>query len=317
MTSKPKAYILHENPDWVVPLREALKARGIPYEEWLLHAGSLNLASEPPQGVFYNRMSASSHTRGHRFGPEHTSCVLAWLESHGRRVLNGSRALALEVNKVAQYAALRAAGVQTPETVATVGHRALLEAAKDFPTPFITKHNRAGKGLGVMLFESAAALQRAAEDALLPDPVDGVFLLQKYIKAPEPFITRVEIVGRELLYAVRVDTSEGFELCPADACEVGDGFCPTTQSQSANPRRPKFEILPGFSSPLVEKYKALMRAHDVHIAGFEFIANADGETFTYDINTNTNYNSPAESGREQTGMGAIADLLGRELSRIC
>ena len=37
---------------------------------------SLNTLNTPPQGVFYNRMSASSHTRGHRFAPEFTAVVL-------------------------------------------------------------------------------------------------------------------------------------------------------------------------------------------------------------------------------------------------
>ena len=32
----------------------------------------------------------------------------------------------------------------------------------------------------------------------------------------------VEFVGGEFLYAVRVDTSQGFELCPADACRIDD-----------------------------------------------------------------------------------------------
>lgn len=314
VTPEPKVYVLHENPEWVEPLRDALERRQVPFEEWLLYEGALNLSVAPPPGVFYNRMSASSHTRGHRFGPEHASCVLPWLESHGRRVLNGSRALALEVNKVAQYSALSAAGVRTPHTVATLGKTALLEAAQGFPAPFITKHNRAGKGLGVMLFDSAQALQQTCDAGVLPDPVDGVYLLQQYIRAPEPFITRVELVGGEFLYAVRVDTSEGFELCPADACEVGDSFCPT--SNAAEGARAKFEILEGFTSPLVEQYKALMRAHDVHIAGFEFIVDAEGNAYTYDINTNTNYNAAAEAGRGFTGMGAVADTLASELRKL-
>ena len=66
-------------------------------------------------------MSASAHTRDHRFGPELTHAVLNWLEGHGRRVVNTHRALYLEVSKVAQYAALNKAGIKTPRTVAAVG----------------------------------------------------------------------------------------------------------------------------------------------------------------------------------------------------
>ena len=44
-------------------------------------------------------MSASSHTRGHRYAAELTAAVLAWLKRHDRRVVDGSRALDLEISK--------------------------------------------------------------------------------------------------------------------------------------------------------------------------------------------------------------------------
>jgi hypothetical protein len=88
-----KIYILHENPIWMIPLREALEEQGLPYQEWLLDEGTVPFHETPPEGVFYNRMSASSHSRGHRFAPELTLTTLHWLERHGRRVLNDHRAL--------------------------------------------------------------------------------------------------------------------------------------------------------------------------------------------------------------------------------
>src|SRR3546814_16472167 len=87
-----KIYVIHENSAWVEPLRAAFSQQDLPYEEWFLDEGTLDLAQAPPQGVFYNRMSASSHTRDHRYAPEYTAAVLAWLESHGRRVVNNGRA---------------------------------------------------------------------------------------------------------------------------------------------------------------------------------------------------------------------------------
>src|ERR1700732_3797586 len=82
-------YVIHENAAWLAP---------------------------PPEGVFYNRMSASSHTRDHRYAAELTAAVLAWLERHGRRVVNGSHALDLEISKARQYAALETARIRTPDT---------------------------------------------------------------------------------------------------------------------------------------------------------------------------------------------------------
>ena len=46
----------------------------------------------------------------------------------------------------------------------------------------------------------------------------------------------------------------------------------------------------------------------------EFIVDESGRPFTYDINTNTNYNSEAEAKDGRHGMGEIARYLGRLLA---
>jgi hypothetical protein len=143
---------------------------------------------------------------------------------------------------------------------------------------------------------------------------DGITLVQRYIKAPTPFITRVEFVGGKLVYAVRVDTSQGFELCPADACQVEavSSACPTVAPGD------KFQILPNFEHPLVPAWQAFLAANDIGIAGVEFIVDEAGHTFTYDINTNTNYNPDAETKDGRSGMRAIAAHLGNLLmERYC
>ena len=283
-----KIYVIHENPVWTAPLLSALDAQGLPYEDWFLDEGKLDLSAPPPEGVFYNRMSASSHTRDHRYAPEYTAAALAWLEGHDRRVINSGRALQLEVSKVAQYSALESHGVRTPRTIAVVGRQNLLSAAQAFDGEFITKHNRAGKGLGVRLFAGVRELASYIDGPEFEPPVDGITLLQEYIRSPEPFITRVEFVGGKFLYAVRVDTSDGFLLCPADECQDDGAYCPTLPTS-------KFRILHEFDDPIVERYEAVLRDNDVHIAGIEFIVDAEGTKFTYDINTNTNYNAQAEA----------------------
>ena len=105
-----RIHVLHENPAWLPPLAEAFDRAGLPWTEWFLHEGTFDLAAPPPEGVFYNRMSASSHTRDHRFSAELTAAVLAWLTRWGRRVVNGPGALDLEISKVRQYAALEQSG---------------------------------------------------------------------------------------------------------------------------------------------------------------------------------------------------------------
>ena len=306
-----RIHVLHENDAWVEPLRAAFDERRLPYTEWFLDTGTLDLRQPPPEGVFYNRMSASSHTRGHRYGPEYAAAVLAWLERHGRRVLNAGRALQLEVSKVAQYAALEACGIRTPATVAAIGRERIVEAAREFEPPFITKHNRAGKGLGVRLFRDRDALARYVDGDEFEPAIDGITLIQQYIEAQEPCITRVEFIGGKYFYAVRVDTSQGFELCPADACRVDDAFCPA----DAEPASPQslFRIVDGVPDDLVGRYQRFLAENHIHIAGIEFILDRDGVPYTYDVNTNTNYNSQAEAEAGRFGMRGIAEYLGREL----
>jgi hypothetical protein len=309
-----KVYIIHENSEWTIHLTKRLEELGVPYEEWHLDQGLLDLSKEPPEGIFYSRMSASSHTRGHRFAPEYTAQVLTWLGSHGRKVYNGTRALELEVSKVKQYIELQKHGVRTPRTIAAVGKNQIVEAAKSFEgRAFITKHNRAGKGLGVQLFQSIEALKEYVDGPSFEEPVDGVTLIQDYIQSPESYITRCEFVGGELVYAVRVDTSEGFELCPADACQIGDLFCPVGEEVE---EKPKFQVIEEFNDPVIEKYKGVLEANNIHVAGIEFIRNEEGEIFTYDINTNTNYNSDAEARVGKFGMLQLAKFLGEELRAV-
>lgn len=309
-----KIYVIHENSEWTEHLIKRLEELELPYEDWLLEKGKVDLLSEPPEGVFYSRMSASSHTRGHRYAPELTNAVLAWLEHHGRKVINGSRALQLEVSKVLQYLELEKYGIKTPRTIAAVGKEEILEAAKAFEgKKFITKHNRAGKGLGVQLFTSIDALRNYVDGPTFEEPVDGVTLLQDYIESPDSFITRCEFVGGKFVYAVRVDTSEGFELCPADACSIEDLFCPVGEESS---KPAKFQIREGFDHPILEKYEQVLAANGIQIAGIEFIEDTDGTIYTYDINTNTNYNSEAESNSGKYGMLEVAKFLGNELKLL-
>ena len=309
-----KVYVIHENNDWTRHLVQRLEQLEIPYETLYLDEGIVNLNEVPPQGIYYNRMSASSHTRDHRYAPELTTAVIDWLEFHGRKVFNGSNALRLEINKVKQYLQLEKYGIKVPKTVAAVGKEKILEAAKSLNSvPFITKHNRAGKGLGVQLFYSLAALEEYLNMPTFEHSVDGITLVQQYIQSPDSFITRVEFVGGKYIYSVRVDTSEGFELCPADACQIGDLFCPVGEQPKETM---KFRIVENPRADLIERYQAFLRASGIDVAGIEFIVDEHGEVYTYDVNTNTNYNSDAEGLEGTYCMLELAKFLGEELEKL-
>jgi hypothetical protein len=300
-----KVHVLHENPDWYAPIGAALDAAGLPHEQWLLGDGVLDLDDQPPAGVFWSRMSASSHTRGHPHAKDQARAVLAWLESHGRRVVNGRRALELEVSKAAQLTALRAAGFDVPRTLVVAGVADLPAAARKLPVPFIAKHNQGGKGTGVRLFGSHDEFDAYAGSAGYLAPVDGITLLQEYLRAAQPRITRVEIVGGEFRYAITADTARGgFELCPADACAAGPGAGPAGL----------FALCEGFDHPIIDRYRDFARAQGVEIAGFEFIETTDGRLVTYDVNTTTNYNADIEAAAPRPALPQVAAFLGRLLA---
>src|SRR5439155_2377846 len=176
--------------------------------------------------------------------------------------------------------------------------------------PFILKPNRGGKGLGVRLFHTMDVLGSYLDSPDYEPPVDGLHLLQQYVRAPLPLITRAEFVGGRFIYAVEVDTSDGFELCPADACAVDDAFCPAGEGPRA-----KFTIIDDIDAALKRRYEAFLAANDIGVAGIEFIADRDGTTYTYAVNTNTNYNPEAESRSGRSAMTALARFLGGELAR--
>ncbi|MDA1097830.1 MAG: alpha-L-glutamate ligase [Proteobacteria bacterium] len=300
-------HILYENSEWTAPLLAELDRGQLPYRLWDVAQGQFDLSAPPPKGLYYSRLSASAHSRGHRFAPEYADAVIQWLEAYGRRVVNGSSAVRLELSKVAQYAALRTAGIATPRTCPTHGRDPAIAAARTFAGPFISKHNRGGKGLGVYLHDDAAAFAAWLDGPDHEPPIDGILLLQEYIQAPAPYITRLEFVGGAFLYAVRVDTRDGFQLCPAEACAVDPA------------QGPMFQIVEGFSSPLIQAYGRFLADNRISIAGIEFIVDAAGRALTYDINTNTNYNPEAEARLAPgapRGLASVAAYLGRELADL-
>jgi hypothetical protein len=296
-----KIHVLHESREWFRPLGTALDAFGLPHEEIFLDGGMVDLSAAPPAGIFFNRLSASAHTRQHPFAVDQARAILRWLEAHGRRVVNGVEALELAMSKAALIAALNAAGITTPRSRAVAGFEGLVEAARGFPGPFLVKPNRSGKGIGIELFADADELARRIDQESPPASVDGIYLIQEYLPPRDPFITRVEFVGGKPLYALRSDTRQGFNLCPADYCNLDAG------------KAQRFSIERDFDHPILRLYQSFLRGRGVEIAAIEFLVDRSGRPYTYDLNINTNYNAEAEAAAGVSGMRAIAEFLGRTL----
>jgi hypothetical protein len=304
-------HILYENEEWMPPLREALAERGVPVVEHYMVNNRMDIGCSPKAGVYLNRMSPSSHTRGHQGGLVFSRELIYQLEQCGNRVINGSGPAAMEVSKLRQHSALEAFGIRTPRTIGQMGTEGLKKAARDMAFPFITKHNQGGKGLGVQLFSDYELFDAYVDGPDFEPAIDGITLIQQYIKPRNDFITRIEIVNEKFLYAIAADTSQGFELCPADPCAVGEDFCPVGDSGVFSLREDITEF-----DPLVQKLIEFTRVHSLDIAGIEWVEDESGERYVYDINGTTNFNGDLEAEHGLHGMGAVADLCAKELDLL-
>ncbi|MEO1512762.1 MAG: alpha-L-glutamate ligase, partial [Planctomycetota bacterium] len=241
---------------------------------------------------------------------ETTRDFLGWLERHDRRVINGLGAFKLELSKARQIEALESHGFAVPRTsVVEAGEGrfgALVEAASGFDGAFVVKPNRGGKGLGVEKFDSVNQLEIAIEAELIEPSPDGLMLVQRYIEPADPSITRCEFVGGEFLYAIRADTSGGFELCPADGCGEGESEDPQA----------KFSLREDVPREQIEACEAFCSSEGIEIAGIEFIEDAEGKRWTYDVNCNTNYSPSVEANHGLDGAAAVAGLVRRELEKL-
>lgn len=201
-----------------------LDRRGVAWEP--IHAAKLAFDPADREGRYalvVNRMSPSAWTRGHGYATFQVLHYLEHLEAVGAPVLNGAAAYRVELSKARQCALFAALGVPFPRT-RVVSHPAQLgPAAEGLRLPVLVKPNIGGSGAGIRSFDDLDELVAADVDFGL----DGTVLIQEHLPADGGFIVRLEIVGGELLYAIRILLMPGsFNLCPADYCDlpgVADG----------------------------------------------------------------------------------------------
>ena len=308
-----KIYILHDNNAWMIPIRKSFNLKNVPMEEWHINnISSLDLSKKPPEGIFLNRMSPSANSRGYKNSIEYTLSIISWLDTNNRKVINGYDSWKLEISKLDQYHALRKVGIKTPKTIAVVNKCDLNNAAKIVGFPFIIKYNCGGSGLGVKLINDKSDLRKVGND-YFSKAIGGIVLAQEFIRSKEPFIYRYEFIGGQLIYTVKINTNNGFELCPADSCSLDGKYCPTNLLADDD----RFNIIPLYEdNDIVKKYKKFLGTNNIEIGGIEMIYDEIDNAYTYDINANTNYNVRAESIARISANNYLVDYLSRLLKKI-
>lgn len=284
--------VYYEHPEWFRPLFAELDRRSIQYLR--IDAGCHvydATATDRKYGLFFNRMSASAYLRGNAQGIFFTRDYLAHLERTGTRVINGCKAFSVEISKAAQLALLHSLGLATPRSRIVNCAIQAVSAAQEIGFPVIIKPNIGGRGAGIIRFDSAPALERAAAAGEIHFGIDSTALVQELLPIRGGHITRVETLGGKFLYAIKVYTSgENFNLCPAEICRTENGVSANTTGLVDAPKAGlKVEGCTP-AQEIIDAVEKIVGAAQIEAGSVEYIVDdRDGGIVYYDINALSNF----------------------------
>lgn len=307
--------VLFEHPQWQIPLFEALERRGIAYRAFDLKREAFDPAALPAARVVFNQASPSAYVRGHDRAVPLALALLKAYEAQGVRVLNGARAFGLELSKAAQLALQARVGVRGPRTLVcddVDGLEAALPA--DFPFPALIKPDQGGSGARMREVSNIADARRVLEaepELWSPDPV--LLLQEKLPVDPERGIVRLEVLGGELLYAMRVVSHGAFNLCPSEVCHPVDGAPGACAVPAPATPKVEFHAYPEVPAVAVEQALRLVKAGGLDVAGLEY-AEVDGQPVFYDINANSNLRPAIAAEYGFDPFERVVDFLEAELA---
>jgi glutathione synthase/RimK-type ligase-like ATP-grasp enzyme len=307
--------IIHEHPEWQKPLFAALDKRGLDYGAFDLKTAAFNPEALPKARLYFNQASPSAYLRGNTRAVPLCMALLTSLEEAGATVLNGAAAFALELSKTRQAALLKRIGVRGPRTWAFNDAAALRPMVDALPWPLLLKPEQGGSGARMFKLESLAELEQTLNlQPQLWEP-DNLLLLQEIIENdPARGIVRLELLGGELLYAMRVVSHGRFNLCPSETCnpETGEGAC-----DIAPVAAPPVEFIPypEVSDDAVAAAKAIAKAGRLDVCGLECIETEAGPVF-YDINANSNLRGPIGAAFGFDPFERVVDFLEARLAAL-
>src|SRR5262249_45791065 len=290
-TPAPDLIVLHEHPEWQKPLFAALQRRGIAFEPFDVTRAAFSNLEPPRAALYFNQASPSAYVRGNTRAVPLALAFMRSLELRGARVLNGADVFALELSKSAQATLLETLGIDTPRSITFNDVSALRACAGAIHWPAVLKPDQGGSGARIQVVESideVHAIFSRDPNVWLPD---NLFLLQEYLPHdPEQGIVRLEFLGGELLYAMRVKTHGRFNLCPSPVCNPDEGSGACEAPVGVHEDVPAVEFFPYQDAPreAVETATRIVRAAKLDVGGIEYLDALDGRRAFYDINANSN-----------------------------
>jgi glutathione synthase/RimK-type ligase-like ATP-grasp enzyme len=319
MTPAPDLVVLHEHPEWQKPLFAALERRGISFLPFDVTRTAFSNVEPLRSGLYFNQASPSAYLRGHTRAVPLALAYMRSLELLGARVLNGADVFALELSKSVQATLLRTLGIDCPRSITFNDARALRAYVDDLEWPALLKPDQGGSGARIQVVESLAeveAIFARDPDIWLPD---NLFLLQEYLPHdPDRGIVRLEFLGGELLYAMRVITHGRFNLCPSPVCnpDEGNGVCALPEPAVEAPPV-EFVPYPEVPREAVETATRIVRAARLDVGGIEYLETDTGRRVFYDINANSNLRPSVAAAFGFDPFEKVVDFLVGQLQHRC
>lgn len=283
--------VLFEHPEWQKPLFAALERRGVDFTTVDLKRAAFEPGAPPPARLVFNQASPSAYVRGNVRAVPLALAYLKALEYQDVTVINGAKAFALELSKTAQASMIRALGLRTPRSLSFNDVEALASLLREttWAWPCLLKPEQGGSGARIEKvgsLDEVRALLAESPELWMPD---GLFLLQEYVEADvERGIVRLEYLGGELLYAMRVVAHGRFNLCPSPVCNPVDGSEGACELPVASAPPVEFHAYPDVPKAAVDGGRRIAAAAGIDIGGIEYLVAKNGELVFYDVNANSN-----------------------------
>src|SRR4051812_48949170 len=317
-TTAPELIVLHEHPEWQKPLLAALAGRGVASEPFAGPRAPFGNRDTPRAPLYFNQASPSAYIRANTRAVPLALAYMRSLALQGARVLNGADVFALELSKSTQATLLHGMGIDCPRSITFNDVAALRGYAAQLRWPALLKPDQGGSGARIQVVNSLDEVEAIfARDPGVWLP-DNLFLLQEYLPHdPERGIVRLEFLGGELLYAMRVVTHGRFNLCPSPVCnpDDGEGVCAIPAHEEVEAPPVEFHPYQEVPAEAVATAKRIIEATGIDVGGIEYLETTDGRRVFYDINANSNLRPSVAEAFGFDPFERVVDYLAQEIRR--
>jgi len=140
--------------------------------------------------------------------------------------------------------------------------------------------------------------------------------LQEYFEVdPARGIVRMEFLGGELLYAMRVVSHGAFNLCPSEACNPESGGASECAVPAPAARPVEFHPYPDVPAEAVAAGEQIMAAGGLDVGGIEYLEAVDARRIFYYVNANSNLRAPIGQAFGFDPFERVVDYLASEIAR--